>query len=128
MIKKYDMLVSFQFTGTNAEQREKTLRPILNDLQAQGLTYFCSNETEDFFQQNNIDAEQIYEYCLAQQELCTEVLFVFADAPISTGMEKELIKAKQLNQPATVIDTTEQDFDWLEPFCVYAEGNPTQLI
>jgi hypothetical protein len=93
-----NIFLSYRFTGEDPKELDVVLGKIVDKLKSLGHGVFCSFFLEDFFKERNMSADDIYEYCLKEQEKCDTFLAFIKTSDESTGMEKELQKAQALEQ------------------------------
>jgi hypothetical protein len=60
--------LSHKFTGLKYEDINKDLLYIKDELLPKDSDYFCSLWMQDFFEKNNMSDDDIYEFCLKEQE------------------------------------------------------------
>ena len=92
------IFLSYRFTGEDQQELSKMLGMILEILESAGHSVFCSFSLEDYFREQEWSVEEIYAYCLAEQEKCDIVLAIVKSEDRSRGMEVELEHARTLNQ------------------------------
>ena len=92
------IFLSYRFTGEDPNQLNEILRNINSKLTSKGYDVFCSFLLENYFREREMSIEQIYNYCLREQESCDIFMPLINSNHRSSGMELELEKAKELRQ------------------------------
>ena len=91
-------MLSYRFTGEDPNHLEEVLGNVGLKLRASGHDVFCSFFLEDYFRKEGMTSGDIYNYCLKEQENCDGFVALIKSRDISSGMEMELEKAKELGQ------------------------------
>lgn len=92
------IMLSYRFTGENPKHLENILGNIEYQLRNAGYDVFCSFFLEDFFRKEAMNSDEIYAYCLKEQESCDGFMALIKSEHKSTGMKMELEKAIELGQ------------------------------
>ncbi len=93
-----EAFISYRFTWEDPQELKSVLWRINDAFAMLGMSTFCSLHLEQFFRDNNMNAEEIYEYCNRRLEH-SDILFAFIKSEHeSKGMNLELDEAIKLNK------------------------------
>ncbi|MCT4616704.1 MAG: hypothetical protein N4A38_00670 [Candidatus Gracilibacteria bacterium] len=95
--------LSHKFTGLKYEDINKDLSYIRDELFPSNSEYFCSLWMQEFFEKNNMSEDDIYKYCLEEQEKSNIFIAYITSDKMSKGMQLELDKAVELKQKIILI-------------------------
>mgnify|MGYP006055444415 CR=1 FL=1 len=87
--------LSYKFTGVSLEELSDTVWALTTCIRDRALGVFSSLELESFFQENKMNSNEIYEYCLDEFKSCNVVLAFINHEQPSTGMQKEMELAQK---------------------------------
>jgi len=105
------IFIAFQYRGENEERVEKWLKIVRDEIIWRKNDYFCSFWAENDLKRDDLNVEQIYDYCLENQAKCDSVIFLIRSKKISKGMKKELEYVQRNKMKNIVIIKKELEFE-----------------
>lgn len=97
-----EVFISYRFTGENLIELDTILWNIRDSLSKIGLDTFCSLWLEEYFRENNMSVDEIYDYCTNRLS-GSDIFFAFIKSEEeSRWMKMELDEAIKLNKKVVV--------------------------
>ena len=91
-------MLSYRFTGEDPRHLNDVLGNIRSRLISSGHDVFCSFFLENYFRKEEMNDDEIYAYCLKEQENYDYLMPLIKSEHRSGGMEMELDRSKELGQ------------------------------
>jgi hypothetical protein len=124
---KYDLMISFQFSGIPAEIRIINIKKV--EAMFGGQKVFCSENAESFFKENKMSDTEIYDFCLEEQKKTREIVFFIGYVRPSPGMKLELDLAKELGQKGKlIIQRGLNNLPWVQEYIEYCGVDNVRVI
>lgn len=72
---RWHTMLSFQYTGMDLQEIAAKVLAVRLSLGLPDNQFFCSFDYSDWFENQGMDVEAIYQWCLNQQKMCKRVIF-----------------------------------------------------